>query len=453
MTLMTLKNPEKLKALMQDCDDHISPDANFSECTFDDERTDAEIDFDERIELSYVAVDGPEDEQALYKFPTTYSINLKGKKLYWWMELLGDQHRSISKTGEDGKEKVTGWTTCKPKNIGKANETTPMTQADAEVRATYAKKLKNHWHLNEDDYMFRHYIEPTLAQKYEGPDDKLWLTYDSVITQPKLDGFRCIITKDGAFSRKGEEFTSIPHITKSMEELFEACPEAILDGELYNHELRDDFNELSSIIRKKKPSEEDLDKSEKLIKFYMYDLPSDSEFDYLERYESINLLLSKYFSPYVEIVETNVVNTHKQVRDQLEGYLQRGYEGLMVRLDKDHLNEDRYRAAKATDRTDYQGYEMGRRGPSLKKFKLFVDEEFELLNITEGLGSWSGRAKSLTFRLEDGTTCDGGIKGDFAFASKLLKEKDKHIGRLVTIKYFERTPDNKPRFGVAIKFH
>ena len=184
----------------------------------------------------------------------------------------------------------------------------------------------------------------------------------------------------------------------------------------------------------------------------MYDLPSDSEFDYLERYESINLLMSRYFSPYVQIVETTVVDNYKQVRQTLEDYLQRGYEGLMVRLDKDHMKED-ISDIKATDRVDFQGYEMGRRSPCLRKFKLFIDEEFELLNIIEGTGSWSGRAKSLTFRLEDGTTCDGGIKGDFAFTSKLLKEKDKHIGKLVTIKYFERTPDNKPRFGVATKFH
>lgn len=414
-----------------------------------DPRSEEQIAFDDAITVSY----GGEAETAIYKFPTAYSINLKGKKLYWWMELMEDQHRSISKTGEDGKEKITGWTVCKPKNIGRANATTAMEQADAEVRANYKKKLKNHWHLNEDDYMFRHYIEPMLAPKYEGPEDKIWLTYDSVITQPKLDGFRCIITKDGAFSREGENFVSVPHITKYLEALFKECPEAILDGELYNHELRDDFNELSSIIRKTKISEEDLAKSESLIKFYIYDLPSDSEFDYLERYESINLLTSRYFSPYVEVVETNVVDTPKQVRSTLEDYLQRGYEGLMVRLDKEHRNEGRHASVKAKDRIDYQGYEMGRRSPSLKKFKLFIDEEFELLNIVEGKGSWSGRAKSLTFRLEDGTTCDGGVKGDFAFTSKLLKEKDKHIGRMVTIKYFERTPDNKPRFGVATKFH
>ena len=410
-----------------------------------DTRTEEEIAFDESIVYA--------PDELFATFPTLYSINLKGKKLYWWMEIEGDKHRSISKTGEDGKEKVTGWTTCVSKNIGKANETTPAVQADLEVRAKYVKKLKHHWHMNEDDYMFRHYIEPMLAMKYEGPEDKLWLTYNSVITQPKLDGFRCIITKDGAFSREGEKFVSVPHITKSLETLFESCPEAILDGELYNHELRDDFNELSSIIRTQKVSDKDLKKSESLIKFYMYDLPSDSESDYLERYESINLLSSRYFSPYVEVVETNVVDTPKQVRDTLEGYLQRGYEGLMVRLDKDHLDAERYKNAKAKDRTDYSGYEMGRRGPSLKKFKLFIDEEFTLINIVEGQGSWSGRAKSLTFLLEDGTHCDGGVKGDFAFTSKLLREKDKHIGRPVTVKYFERTPDNKPRFGVAIKFH
>jgi len=381
--------------------------------------------------------------------PTLYSSNLAGKKLYWFMDLSEGMHRSVSKTGEDGKEKVTGWTICKPKNTGRANATTAEEQAKAEVLATYKKKLKNHWHFDEECYLYRHYFEPMLAQKYIGPDDALWETNVSVITQPKLDGFRCIISKEGAFSRKGERFQSIPHILESLEPLFEKCPKLVLDGELYNHDLRDDFSELSSIIRKEKVTEEDLKKSRELIKFYAYDIPSVGQVDYLERYESLNLALAQHPSNFIEVVETNVADNHKNVRSQLEDYLQRGYEGLMIRLDKSFVIED----SDPKKHQKYQGYEVGKRSPSLKKFKLFIDEEFEIIAINTGLGSWSGHAKTLTIRLKDGRQCDSGIKGTFAFTKKLLEEKDKYIGKQVTIRFFALTPDGIPRFPVATKFH
>ena len=37
-----------------------------------------------------------------------------------------------------------------------------------------------------------------------------------VYIQPKLDGVRCVITKDGAFSRTGKQFKNIAHIELSL---------------------------------------------------------------------------------------------------------------------------------------------------------------------------------------------------------------------------------------------
>ena len=75
-----------------------------------------------------------------------------------------------------------------------------------------------------------------------------------VFMQPKLDGVRCLIQaekrgdksqlghlKVTAYSRTGKEWLNIDHILESLTPFFDANPNVILDGELYNHALRDDF--------------------------------------------------------------------------------------------------------------------------------------------------------------------------------------------------------------------
>ena len=58
---------------------------------------------------------------------------------------------------------------------------------------------------------------------------------EQVYIQPKLDGVRCLFTKDGAFSRTGKQFMNVKHIENELQPLFSDYPNLILDGELYNH--------------------------------------------------------------------------------------------------------------------------------------------------------------------------------------------------------------------------
>jgi len=67
-----------------------------------------------------------------------------------------------------------------------------------------------------------------------------------VFMQPKLDGVRCLIQCNPrkmvvAYSRTGKEWKNIDHILNSLIPFFAEHPDVILDGELYNHALRDDF--------------------------------------------------------------------------------------------------------------------------------------------------------------------------------------------------------------------
>ncbi len=95
---------------------------------------------------------------------------------------------------------------------------------------------------------------------------------EKVFIQPKLDGVRCIFTKDGAYSRTGKEFHNLQHIKIDLEKFFDQQPNAVLDGELYNHDLRDDFEQIISLVRKQKPTDEDRLNAHRLIQYHVYDM-------------------------------------------------------------------------------------------------------------------------------------------------------------------------------------
>ena len=98
-----------------------------------------------------------------------------------------------------------------------------------------------------------------------------------VFIQPKLDGVRCLIQYEGggickAYSRTGKEWKNIDHILMQLTEFFVKYPDVILDGELYNHAFKDDFESIISMVRKQKPTDEDRLKSADNVQFHCYDI-------------------------------------------------------------------------------------------------------------------------------------------------------------------------------------
>ena len=84
-------------------------------------------------------------------------------------------------------------------------------------------------------------IKPMLAQKVNTkPID--WTK--KVFVQPKLDGVRCIFTKDGAYSRNYKQFKNVDHLQDDLQDFFKKFPDVVLDGELYNHALKQDLKRL-----------------------------------------------------------------------------------------------------------------------------------------------------------------------------------------------------------------
>ena len=348
-------------------------------------------------------------------YPTLYKRTNTGAVQIWFAVVDGDRYQTTSGQLE-GKKTSSGWVICEPKNVGRANATTAEQQAISEVESLYKKRLEKEYRESIDEIDVETFFQPMLATKWEDRKDRV---SGLVFVQPKLDGIRCIAKKDGLWTRQGKKIVAAPHIERALKKLFEHDPTAVLDGELYNHALKDDFNKIVSCVKKQKPTEADLEVSAVCIEYHVYDFPS-VEGNFTERYAELQQL----DSPFIHVVET-VSCTVDEVDQNAMQYIEQGYEGAIVRLDGPY----------ETKRSQY-----------LIKWKQFRDEEFKIIDVLPGRGHKADKAASILLELPDGRTFNAGVIGNDEYATQLLIDKDNVIGKSGTVVFFNYTPDGVPRF-------
>ena len=243
---------------------------------------------------------------------------------------------------------------------------------------------------------------------------------------------RALIKGDSITSRNGKPFMSCPHLENTIDWM-------IFDGELYNHTLKDDFNKIVSLVKKQKPTPEDLKESANLVEYWVYDYPSEDPF-------SKRLALLKvglYFSdlPY-KLVPTYEVRNWEDIKKYHAQFIEEGYEGTIIR----------------NDSTPYEN----KRSKSLLKYKDFKDEEFEIIGWEEGEGGRAGTIGNFWVRIDKNlpydiskkeNCCKSNVKGDFPFLKDVWENKEKYLGTEATIKFFGFTPDGKLRFPFVIKLN
>ena len=383
------------------------------------------------------------------KLPTLYKKTTIGKTQTWEIEVSGNKFRTISGQA-DGKKITNNWTVCQGKNVGKKNATTGEQQALKEAEAKHKKKLEAGYHLNLKNISKKRFYEPMLAQDFKNKNRQSEVMADlqqvdggtvgTVFSQPKLDGIRCIAMREGLFTRTGKEITAVPHISEALEPFFKLYPNATLDGELYNHAYKDDFNKIIHLVRKQNLTDEHLAESAEMIQYHIYDAPvigngkwamteKDLYSDRTSKLDAsfVNLGLEK--EDCLVIVPTVEIHGREQLDRCYEDYIEAGYEGQMVRLDGPYENK---------------------RSPKLLKRKEFVDEEYKILGYEEGEGNRAGTIKHFKFKNKDGKEFNSNVKGSFSYLTKLLEIADTLIGKDATIKYFNLTPDGVPRFPYVI---
>ena len=263
-------------------------------------------------------------------------------------------------------------------------------------------------------------IKPMLAYKV-GNKPVDWS--EKVYMQPKLDGVRCVIklgdnNEVQAFSRTGKPWLNIAHITNSLHYFFTQHPDIILDGELYNHDLRDDFEKIISLVRKQKPTPSDRTEASKLVQFHCYDyIETVLNMPYSYRMDQLNT--SDMYSYCVKHVYTTRI-TQDQANIQHQANLDEGYEGSILRLDKPYQCKRSY---------------------NLQKFKDFHDTEATIVGYVDGKGKRTGTLGKFLMQDDDGVEfgCPPGKGYNYKMLADMLTNIHNYIGKRATFTYFERT--------------
>jgi len=255
------------------------------------------------------------------------------------------------------------------------------------------------------------------------------INYDEkVFMQPKLDGVRCLIQaekrgdksqlghlKVKAYSRTGKEWKNIDHILFNLTPWFALNPNVILDGELYNHDLKDDFEKIISLVRKQKPTDLDALESADMVQFHCYDI-IDEAMTFEERSKFITQAVPR--NHCIKHVPTMLVPTVSQGKVNHARNLDSGYEGSILRTN--------------------DVYKCGRSW-SLRKFKDFSDAEAKLTSWVEGKGKRKGTIGKFMAIDTDGNEFGMPVMDKFDYLQKNFKEMQGWVGKTATFTYFERT--------------
>lgn len=355
-----------------------------------------------------------------------FKRTLTGAIQEWFIEQDGHRYRAIS-GHTDGKKFEHEWRVALPTNVGKKNERDGTAQADFEIKAAYKKRLETGYSDDAKKVDSNSFFKPMLAEDYSKNPFEL-KPNEVYYSQPKLDGHRCIHGKDGGYTRGGKEYKTIEHISKLLEPVFKDYPGLIFDGELYNHIFKDDFNSISSIVKRQKPTDEDLKKAKDLMQYWIYDVVMYEP--YIKRFETLSTVLKKYVSSdSIKIIPNHVVKSKEEINERYEQYFSEGFEGQMIRKNG-------------------EAYEH-RRTRNLLKNKEFDEEEFVIKHIENGKGNRSNIAANVVCFTKNGDEFSAGIMGSHEFCKQVLEEKEEYEGGEVTVKFFRYTPAGIPRFPKA----
>jgi DNA ligase 1 len=356
------------------------------------------------------------------KLPILYKRTASGALQQWEIETRGACYRTLF--GQVGRTITTSeWTECNGKNVGRANATSPSDQAELEAKALHTKKLKKDYTLDKNvtagqtSDLIEGGILPMLAHKFSEHGDKI--VYPCFV-QPKLDGHRCIAMPSGLWSRTRKPITGVPPILAELRIVPGLIP---LDGELYNHDFRDEFEQLTHYIRQSQATP-----GHECVQYHVYDCVQ-PKYSFRARLGYLRGLFAGIASQALRLVETREVNDEDELMLAFEDFLAQGYEGAVVR--------------------QADGLYVNKRSKDLLKLKKFDDAEFEIVGVIEGKGKLAGHG-IFQCKTEAGTVFEAKMKGPIAELQKYYQHPDKYVGKMLTVKYQGITNKNKvPRFPVA----
>ena len=340
----------------------------------------------------------------------------KGKK-FWQGRIVTDgtdyYHQSTAwhETSEGTSKPVSSEPyLVKPKNVGRANETSPQEQAELEFDSILQKQQDKGYMRKGQKNTNR--LAPMLAQKYKERSHALvW----PVVAQPKLNGQRMLTDGVEAWSRGGKLILPevVAHILPGKKLPF------VVDGELI---LPKNVLLQKTMKASKKFREGMSDK----LQFHAYDIVHAGNFNV--RFGILAHNLIDEFGNAVLVEGTLCKNTADVMRVHAK-HVKLGLEGTIIR--------------------DFsKGYEAGHRANQLQKLKNFADAEFKIVDVLEGGGSDTGCALFV---------CDNGEGKEFrcrpegskTITRQMFKDRKKLIGKWLTVRFQDLSEDGIPTGGLV----
>ena len=383
--------------------------------------------------------------------PTLYKTNNKGKIRKWNICIVNDDDKSykiittfgdiiLTKNNEIIDKKMQ--THIRIIEKGKASRTL-LQQAVLEATSKWNEK-KNREAYSEtftatetdtDSANFR----PMLAnsfQKHLYEKDNNTRSFKLAFplsVQRKFDGIRCVVSKNQnnkiiMNSRKGVEIFNFKDIIEEIEILYsnDTCYNGIIfDGELYTKSLN--FETISGIVRQVDCTNDDI----KHVEYHIYDVydPNNPSWSFQHRTDFIKSISDKQHFNKIKIVETIIAENMEQVDDYHRQFIDEGFEGIMLRQTNGL-------------------YEKNKRSKYLQKLKLFMEEEFEIINFHDG----EGHDKNMVI-WECKTGCGKLFsvkpRGTFEERRIMFNNASTQIGRFLTVIFQEYSADGIPRFPVG----
>lgn len=342
---------------------------------------------------------------------TLYKKDSKEKLRIWVIRTEGSE--IIENYGLVEGKQARNNKTCKGKNKGKSNETTPEQQAILEMKSRIAKKRDEGYVDTMEEAKNNQILLPMLAKVFEKEKHKIEYP---CFCQPKLDGCRALYHNGKLISRKGKPITTMGHILLQLKD----C-NLILDGELYAHGQT--FQQNMKLIKKYREGQ-----SEQVC-FHVYDIV-EPNMDFDTRYELLRDAVSQLKTDLIRLVPTTVIYEEEEIKTEHKYNLAEQFEGTMIRWGT-------------------AGYKIDGRSSNLLKYKDFQDVTAKVVDVlpqdarpTHGMllcENKMGRFKATP-------------KVSHAEREQMLTNKQDYIGQTAEIRYFEETEDGLPRFPVCVGF-
>jgi ATP-dependent DNA ligase len=392
--------------------------------------------------------------------PVLYSKNSREQVIEWYIQVveLPNGHYEIEKfSGLYGRAKdnvPNTYLVTEGKNIGKSNETTVKEQAIKVAQAEFDHKLKRDGYyqlevgetqgVDKETYLLNKipgkrdaegFIKPMKAQQYwkeTKKEGKIPRIKFPCIGQYKINGVRAMIHYENdkviIKSKNGLRY-NLPNIEADYLKVYTSghVPlDTVFDGELYFHGWI-----LSKISGAARRSEKNYDpnSTSAALNHITFDIVGDepqntriATLDWLaEHYKNLN---------YVMFLDSFDIKDHETAETFTKHAIEKGYEGAIFRDPK----------AK---------YQAGKRPQTIVKLKVRESAEFEIIDVVGmdkapdlGMFVCKNDKNNLTFTVVP--------EGNYVVKRQYLNDRDKLIGKQLTVEFYERTKDDLPFHAVGI---